>query len=241
MEEYEEPREFNFHSKKYQFKFKSSLPLVLLAFVMNFDGWFINIEAKMTKELAVKMQEFVLELKNAIHVFIDSPFAQVIWYDSVTKDGDLSWQDSLNENNQVYFDNSDGIFTNYFWKDEKLDECVRNARNRITDVYVGVDVFGRSKEQTGELDSDIPCRKAINAKLSVGLFAPGWAFEKSTTREEYIELQESLWASSLTKGIGLLIPPRKLPSPEKVFTTYFNDGIGHFVSISNNFIIFNLY
>lgn len=37
----------------------------------------------------------------------------------------------------------DGIFLNYGWKEEGLIETVKECGRRKTDVYVGVDVFGR--------------------------------------------------------------------------------------------------
>ena len=44
------------------------------------------------------------------------PGAQVIWYDAVTIDGALRWQDTLNAANRPFFDDCDGIFVNYTWK-----------------------------------------------------------------------------------------------------------------------------
>jgi len=37
-------------------------------------------------------------------------------YDSVTINGDLWWQNELNEYNKSFFDICDGIFTNYSWQ-----------------------------------------------------------------------------------------------------------------------------
>jgi hypothetical protein len=43
-----------------------------------------------------------------------------------------------------FFDNCDGIFLNYTWKEDNLKKSVENAGTRHLDVYVGVDVFGRN-------------------------------------------------------------------------------------------------
>ena len=43
------------------------------------------------------------------------PSAQVIWYDSVTDEGELAWQDALTPRNHCFFDASDALFTNYSW------------------------------------------------------------------------------------------------------------------------------
>jgi len=45
---------------------------------------------------------------------------------------------------RCFFDACDGIFLNYTWKEEGLDESLAAAGARCHDVYVGVDVFGRN-------------------------------------------------------------------------------------------------
>jgi mannosyl-glycoprotein endo-beta-N-acetylglucosaminidase len=42
--------------------------------------------------------------------------SQVIWYDAVTIQGELKWQNTLNADNRPFFDASDAIFINYAWK-----------------------------------------------------------------------------------------------------------------------------
>lgn len=42
-----------------------------------------------------------------------------------------------------FFDVCDGIFLNYTWKEGNLDRSLEEAGERATDVFVGVDVFGR--------------------------------------------------------------------------------------------------
>lgn len=44
----------------------------------------------------------------------------VLWYDSVTCDGSLLWQNELNHKNWSFFEACDGIFLNYVWKPEGL-------------------------------------------------------------------------------------------------------------------------
>jgi endo-beta-N-acetylglucosaminidase D len=46
----------------------------------------------------------------------DAPGALVLWYDAVTTEGRLRWQDTLNELNAPFFDACDGIFVNYAWR-----------------------------------------------------------------------------------------------------------------------------
>ena len=69
----------------------------------------------------------------------------VIWYDAVTIDGKLDWQNELNAKNKIFFDACDAIFLNYTWKPENLDKSIisLSGEDRAFDVFVGVDVFGR--------------------------------------------------------------------------------------------------
>lgn len=54
----------------------------------------------------------------------------VLWYDSVTVDGELKWQDCLNRKNRPFFDACDGIFSNYCWKADYPSACALEAEAR---------------------------------------------------------------------------------------------------------------
>lgn len=65
-----------------------------------FDGYLLNIENKLENEEQVSgMVELTRKLTDALKK--QSKKNLVIWYDSVTKDGELKWQDSLNEKNKL--------------------------------------------------------------------------------------------------------------------------------------------
>ena len=61
----------------------------------------------------------------------------VLWYDAVTADGELRWQDTLNEQNGCFFDACGGIFTNYCWKESTPGLAALQAGPRKADVYMG--------------------------------------------------------------------------------------------------------
>lgn len=74
------------------------------------------------------------------------PGSQVIWYDSMTNDGDIDWQNNLTVKNELFFQNTDGIFINYWWKKDYPEEArkiVENQGRLGIDVYFGTDVWGR--------------------------------------------------------------------------------------------------
>ena len=89
-----------------------------------------------------KLLQLLKLLTDAMHAA--KPWSQVIWYDSVITSGQLKWQNSLNQFNKPFFDVCDGIFLNYTWNDWMLASSKTVAGgSRLTDVYVGIDVFGR--------------------------------------------------------------------------------------------------
>lgn len=73
--------------------------LVEIQKIYGFDGWLLNIENKI--EHVELLRDFV-ELVTVQTHQQDSE-AVVIWYDSVTKDGHLKWQDQLNQENKYEF------------------------------------------------------------------------------------------------------------------------------------------
>ena len=86
--------------------------------------------------------QLLKSLTSAMHAA--KPWSQVIWYDSVITNGQLKWQNALNQFNGPFFDVCDGIFLNYTWNDWMLASSKTVAGgSRATDVYVGIDVFGR--------------------------------------------------------------------------------------------------
>jgi len=113
----------------------------------------------------------------------------VIWYDSVTIKGELQWQDEVNDKNFPFFNACHGIFLNYCWKtgglNEKGEEMPDNLGNSLanldkrlsSEVYVGVDVFGRGCLGGGGFDTKVAVEAVCNYDFSVALFAPGWTWE----------------------------------------------------------------
>ena len=89
---------------------------------VGFDGWLLNIENVIDKENIEDLKQFVQELTGAMHA--TNPDSKVLWYDSVTVDGKLEWQNALNDLNSPFFALCDGIFLNYTWTEETLGNSV---------------------------------------------------------------------------------------------------------------------
>lgn len=106
----------------------------------------------------------------------------ILWYDSVTIEGKLNWQDGLTSLNKQFFDNCDGIFINYTWKEASLSNTLQilNGNERESDIYYGIDVFGRGSIGNGGYNCCDAIQYLINnekRKFSIALFAPGWVLE----------------------------------------------------------------
>ncbi|MCO5613185.1 hypothetical protein L7F22_067461 [Adiantum nelumboides] len=159
--------------------------------MLGFDGWLINIENKVEKHNINNLLEFVRLLTKLMHDTV--PGSTVIWYDSVTKYGTLSWQNCLNELNKCFFDLCDGIFTNYTWKEghPKTSAAIAGETRRY-DVYMGIDVFGRNTYGGGGFQSNVGLTAARDAGVSAALFAPGWVYETQQS-SSFISAQNRWW------------------------------------------------
>ena len=86
-----------FSSKKSVDEFVAKL--VDVALHHNTDGWLVNIENGLDECHVANVVYFLNRLKFEMQSNVSSN-CQVIWYDSVVQNGQLSWQNELNESNR---------------------------------------------------------------------------------------------------------------------------------------------
>ncbi|XP_077213000.1 cytosolic endo-beta-N-acetylglucosaminidase 1-like [Tasmannia lanceolata] len=197
--------------------------LTELAVALGFDGWLLNMEVNLDTSQIPNLKEFVSHLTETMHSAL--PGSLVIWYDSVTKDGDLSWQNQLNEYNKPFFDLCDGIFVNYSWLEDypKLSAAV--AGERKFDVYMGIDVFGRNTFGGGQWNTNVALDVLKKDDVSAALFAPGWVYE--TKQKPDFQTAQNRWWGLVEKSWGILQNyPKILP-----FYSNFDQGHGYHISI----------
>ncbi|XP_053688321.1 cytosolic endo-beta-N-acetylglucosaminidase [Sabethes cyaneus] len=179
--------------KSSEFLKKVADALVTVAKVCQFQGWLLNIECTLESEKIPLLKEFVSYLTSRSHEQI--PDSEIIWYDAITEQGLLSWQNELNSQNKCFFEACDGIFLNYTWSRlhlERTENLIRNHfANRKLDVYVGIDVFGRG--QKAKLDTHATLAAIMEFKFSVAIFAPGWTFEslEDSMRRDQLDQESS--------------------------------------------------
>ncbi|XP_042212805.1 cytosolic endo-beta-N-acetylglucosaminidase 2-like [Homarus americanus] len=164
--------------------------LVKIASYHSFEGWLINIENEIDPEQIGLLKDFVQRLTLGMKEAC--PSAVVIWYDSVTIEGKLKWQNELNDLNRAFFDACNGIFLNYTWTDDHLKRSQEAAGERSSQVYVGLDVFGRNFYGGGKFNTFKAMEAARAHNLSAAIFAQGWTYE---TQDNFVEAENRLWDS----------------------------------------------
>uniref|UniRef100_A0A673ICX0 Cytosolic endo-beta-N-acetylglucosaminidase n=1 Tax=Sinocyclocheilus rhinocerous TaxID=307959 RepID=A0A673ICX0_9TELE len=193
--------------------------LVQISHYYGFDGWLINIENVLSETAVKNTGPFLRYLTDQMHERV--PGSVVIWYDSVLKNGTLDWQNKLNDDNRMFFDACDGIFTNYNWTEQSLEwmKSYSAAQGRFADIYVGVDVFARGKVVGGKFETN----KALNMirmyEFSTAIFAPGWVYE-CHEKANFRQNQDKFW-SLLSDSLYIHRPSSSLP-----FISSFCQGFG---------------
>ncbi|KAJ3676455.1 hypothetical protein LUZ60_003867 [Juncus effusus] len=194
-----------------------------LAQALGFDGWLINMEVNLDIDLIENMKEFVKHLTNSMHSAV--PGSLIIWYDAITKDGKLVWQNQLNDKNKPFFDICDGIFVNYTWKENNVKKSIEIAGERRYDVYMGIDVFGRNTYGGGQWNTNVALDLLKKEQISAAIFAPGWVYE--TDQGPDFQTAQNRWWGLVGKSWGILQSyPKQLP-----FFSNFDQGHGYGVYI----------
>lgn len=76
--------------------------LTTITKLFNLDGWLLNIENKIENvTILTNMKLFIKYFTQLVHEINEENM--IIWYDSVTENGKLSWQNELNLQNKYKF------------------------------------------------------------------------------------------------------------------------------------------
>ncbi len=183
--------------------------LIEVADVYGFDGWFMNQETEgtdeepLTADHAARMQEFLSYYKEK------APELELIYYDSMTVDGKMDWQNALTEKNAAYLMNEEGeavadeMFLNFWWTTEKLagEELLKASAGLAKekgidpyDLYAGVDI------QSNGYDTPVRWDLFENPEggtyTSLGLYCPSWAYFSAGTVQDFWKQENKLWVNS---------------------------------------------
>ena len=165
-----------------------------------FDGWFINQETTGCNDThALLMKEFIQYVKTS------APWITMVWYDSMTNEGNIEWQGEFTDKNAFFMKDlstnkkiCDEMFIDFRWQSTKRPDTVANSLKNLqkygidpNNVFVGFDL-----QASGYLTAfNWPKLIANNEKLmlSLGLYCPSWSYYDSKTIQEFWTKEESLW------------------------------------------------
>jgi endo-beta-N-acetylglucosaminidase D len=222
--------------------------LLRLAAYYGFDGWFFNMEIGMSQALAEEVCAFVASLTENLQQY-GLAYGQIHWYDSVTIQGDLSYQNCLDDCNLPFLKACNGLFPNYWWPGGAFCENrsvkaspATSAANATaaglspTLVYTGIQPFEGNPApagQGGQFNTWISVQACFTAGTSAALFAPDWTYQTATSYSDYMARDQQFWVgtggtcqqSGMTGGIGATMPARPCPAGLP-FVTSFNMGNG---------------
>ncbi|KAK9486136.1 glycosyl hydrolase family 85-domain-containing protein [Lipomyces starkeyi] len=201
-----------------------------------FDGYLLNMETTMGSPAeARELLHFIEYLKFCLHKVI-GPEARVIWYDSLTTDNRIDYQDALNMTTLPFFRAADGLFTNYFWEDKQVFEGADLAGMLFRlDLWTGLDVWGRNVQYPAKWEIGKALSRIEASGTSLALFAPAWIYEELGSKD--FETNDfSFWYDKVdneTKrniSISEFIRPHPAPVLQtenyQMFYTSFNTGHG---------------
>ena len=124
--------------------------LAAITQAFGFDGWLLNIEAEFPSDVqhpVEKLAGFVRHLKRSL-----GPSGSVVWYDAITIDNEVEYQNGLTLKNVYFALAADAVFTNYKWTENEL----RNSQNvakkcgiRAAEVHFGIDVWAQNMNMQG--------------------------------------------------------------------------------------------
>ncbi|QIZ05584.1 PKD domain-containing protein [Priestia megaterium] len=203
-----------------------------------FDGWFINQETEGgDAKTAQKMKEFLIYLQQH-----KPEGMQIMWYDSMTKDGKVRWQNALTDQNSSFLQDggsrvSNSMFLNFWWSDQQSSFNKAQELGRSPyDLFTGIDVEANGTSTKVAWDGIFPEGKA--PLTSLGIYRPDWAFKTAETMEEFYQKENEFWVgksenpavtsnNGTWKGMAHYFTA-KTAIKELPFVTHFNTGSGEF-------------
>lgn len=199
--------------------------LIEVAQSYGFDGWFINQETDavvtsfdeakenkkeqtadnaggLTKEHADLMQEFIKEFKKK------QADLAIMWYDSMTSEGKMDWQNALTDQNQAYLVDAnmnplaDSMFLNFWWNTEQLasKELLKASKEKANelgidpyDLFAGIDV--QEKGYATPVDWDLFVDDKGVPYTSLGLYVPSWTYSSASDPDDFQNREERFWVN----------------------------------------------
>ncbi|MFB8374917.1 endo-beta-N-acetylglucosaminidase [Paenibacillus taichungensis] len=216
--------------------FPAADKLIEVAEYYGFDGWFINQETEGgTATDAQLMKTFLRYLQDHKPAGME-----IIWYDSMTKEGNISWQNALTDRNAMFLqDNgnkvSDSMFLNFWWNDLGSSAAKAKSLGRSPfELFAGIDVEAKGYDTSLKWNLLFPEGKP--AVTSLGIYRPDWSYNSADSMADFFARENQFWVgqngnpantatSQAWKGIANNVIESS-PVDQLPFTTNFNTGSG---------------
>ena len=124
--------------------------LASMADTFGFDGWLLNIEQEFpnhVKNLTGRLVDFIESLKRYL-----GPDGVVVWYDALTTENEVDYQNGLSMRNAAFAQAADALFTNYKWTKSELFTSKMIAHQQAlstSNIYFGIDVWAQNTNMPG--------------------------------------------------------------------------------------------
>lgn len=183
--------------------------LIEVAQTYGFDGWFFNQETEgtqqepLTPEHAQLMQGLIRSLKEK------APELEIIYYDSMTSEGRMDWQNALTDANISFLKDKEGnpaadsMFLNFWWTNDRLagqqllKASAEKAENNGIDpysLYAGIDI--QSDGYLTPVKWKLLEKSKDSTYTSIGIYCPNWAYTSSDDMEEFWKKENAIWVNS---------------------------------------------
>lgn len=200
--------------------------MIEVANTYGFDGWFINQETDtavtsfddaaegveqsgtdgkgLNESHAKAMQELIAQFKEQADEHLE-----IMWYDSMTSDGKMDWQNALTDKNKAYLVDAemnplaDSMFLNFWWTTDKLadKELLKASKEKAREIgvdpynlFAGIDVQenGYSTPVRWDLFTD---EKGV-PYTSLGLYVPSWTYSSASTPDDFQSKENAFWVNN---------------------------------------------
>ncbi|HVV96173.1 MAG TPA: hypothetical protein VHC92_03425 [Rhodanobacteraceae bacterium] len=201
-----------------------------------FDGWFIN------QETAGGDAQLASDMRDMLVYFHAHSNLLITWYDAMTSSGAVAWQNQLDAQNQMFFQDgatlvSDDMFLNFNWSATGLTNSATLASSlgrSPYELYAGIDVeangYNTGVNWAGVFPEGSPHR------TSIGFYRPEWTHNSSSSVADFYARDNKFWVgqngdpsntatSASWKGVAHYIPANS-PITKLPFATNFNTGQG---------------
>ena len=171
-----------------------------------------------------------------------------MWYDAMTKDGKVDWQNQLVDQNATFIEDkaADSMFLNFWWNTNKLaDQKLLEKSNQYAkehsldpyQIYAGIDV--QEKDVQTSVKWDLLEQGDNSTQTSIGLYAASATYTNATDWDDFQNRESTFWVNQkqqiqensmplmMNLGSDFLKCPGKISNHGDSFTTNFNLGNGY--------------